>query len=216
MLLASCQGKFPTNSDGLAAEAKVTTVQLGPSNVTLGTGGVQQFQAVARDQFGNPMAASFEWSAFGGPISADGLYTAGDVPGTFEVTATENSSGVSGSASVVIEGQTSGGLILEATFDQFQGSQDFCDRATGQPWSIETGGCNAPNGRQFEIVDPGFQDPAQWGWLAANPNYTVENLPANNDPAPIGSRNRSGSSSRTTAIPRFQRTLVTALRHNWV
>ena len=53
-----------------------------PASINLHTGGVQQFTAVAQDQFGAALAAqpSFTWAATAGTISAGGLLTAPGSP----------------------------------------------------------------------------------------------------------------------------------------
>jgi hypothetical protein len=82
-------------------ERVVFAVRVTPSSAALETGGTQAFAAEAFDQFGEPIDGGFTWSATGGTIEPDGVYTAGDLAGEFIVTATETS-GVSGSAAVTI------------------------------------------------------------------------------------------------------------------
>jgi hypothetical protein len=85
----------------------VTTVEVAPASVTVRPGGTQQFEAAARDQFGNATSGTFDWSGSGGSITAEGLYTAGSQTGSYEVVATETS-GVADTASVTIAEVTAG------------------------------------------------------------------------------------------------------------
>jgi hypothetical protein len=71
-----------------------------PNPANLQTGGQQTFTAQGKDQNGQPMSATFAWSATGGTIDQSGNYAAGPTAGTFSVTAT--SGGVQGSATVNI------------------------------------------------------------------------------------------------------------------
>ncbi len=87
----------------------VTMVEVTPASATLRPGGVRQFDAVARDQFGNLTSGTFSWSASGGSVTSEGLYTAGSQTGSHEVVATE-SSGVADTASVTIAEVTAGYL----------------------------------------------------------------------------------------------------------
>jgi len=76
----------------------VTTVTVSPASVELPAGDSQIFTAEVEDQNGNPMDSPVSWSATGGTITSEGVYTAGDNEGAFDVTAT--SEGVTGSAVV--------------------------------------------------------------------------------------------------------------------
>src|SRR5204862_1537592 len=75
----------------------LTTITVTPNPANVATGGTQQFTAQGSDQNGNPIAASFSWSASGGSIDGNGLYSA-TTQGTFTVTASSGS--VSGNATV--------------------------------------------------------------------------------------------------------------------
>jgi hypothetical protein len=71
----------------IVVPAELTQVVLGPTAVELGRGMTQQFVVAAGDRFGNRIAdAAFQWSVTdGGSIDDSGLYTAGDVPGEYDV-----------------------------------------------------------------------------------------------------------------------------------
>jgi hypothetical protein len=81
-------------------------VRVSPASVSLDPGATQQFSARVEDQVGNEVAASIEWSATGGAISAEGLYTAGDVPGNYRVIARDKGYGIADTAEVSIVGPT--------------------------------------------------------------------------------------------------------------
>lgn len=99
--IASVDGAFPTErfqfaiddiiwDDGGQDGPIASTIQVTPSTATINVGQTQQFIAQVYDQNGNSMDASLSWSATGGSISNDGLYT-GIAEGTFTVTATSGS-----------------------------------------------------------------------------------------------------------------------------
>jgi hypothetical protein len=78
-----------------AVRVTVATVAVNPPSISIAPGSTQQFSAA------ESASASIAWSATGGTISSGGLYTAGTTPGTFAVTASDNS-GNRTTASVVI------------------------------------------------------------------------------------------------------------------
>jgi uncharacterized protein YjdB len=69
-----------------------------PKNVTVQTGGTQQFTAYGRLSSGDSVAVSVTWVATGGAVSSSGLYTTGSAPGGYVVSA--SASGITGSATV--------------------------------------------------------------------------------------------------------------------
>ncbi len=90
-----------TNASGLSACSSVDVtfnqvfyqIAITPGNPgTLHKGSTQQYQAVAEDQFGEPMPCqpTFTWTTKSGTITPDGLFTAG-VYGSDSVTATAGS-----------------------------------------------------------------------------------------------------------------------------
>ena len=90
----------PTAS--LTNAPQVTTITATPANQQVGVGGQITYSASAKDQFGNPIVANFDWSATRGTVNPNGTYTAPATTGGDTVTAT--SSGVSGSASISVLG----------------------------------------------------------------------------------------------------------------
>lgn len=84
-------------------------VVIAPNPADIGIEMTQQFVAVAADQYGNRISGlAFTWSVQnGGTVDTDGLFTAGDTPGTYRdmVKAEATSGGItrSGVASVTVE-----------------------------------------------------------------------------------------------------------------
>ena len=84
------------------AAPSVTSVLLAPDSVQVAEGGQQQFSAMARYSDGTTGSITVAWGADGGTISATGLYTAGSVPGAFQVVATDSASGQADISAVTI------------------------------------------------------------------------------------------------------------------
>ena len=112
-----------------SASAKVTivpgpvdSVSLSPERVKLVPGDQQQFQAITFDAFGNETTRpQVSWEAGAGTIDADGLFTAGSVPGRYlkdiKVTATENETELVREASVDIPFSGFGTAIIDGRMD---------------------------------------------------------------------------------------------------
>ena len=93
-------GVSTTANVALAVSQSVTRITTSPNGQGVAQGGSRQFVAAALDQFGEAMAATFDWSATGGTISSAGLLTAGMTPGNYQVTAIVGS--VIGSAAYTV------------------------------------------------------------------------------------------------------------------
>ncbi|MHB1192199.1 MAG: hypothetical protein ACYC6F_04055 [Longimicrobiales bacterium] len=98
-------------SDGISAFATVTvvvgplaTITVSPDPSDLGIGATQTFTAVGRDAAGNVIAITPTWSviAGGGTIAGSGVFTAGNLPGTYANTVQATSGGISGLATVTV------------------------------------------------------------------------------------------------------------------
>ena len=96
-----------TNDDLLyslfaAAPPVLTTISVAPASASVAAGGQQQFSATGRDQYGQPIAATYGWSVSGGgTIDPTGLFHAGSTAGgPYSVTAASGT--VSGTASVSV------------------------------------------------------------------------------------------------------------------
>ena len=104
--ITDARGLSVTSDASVTVAAALTSVTVTPQGVSVANGKTQQFSAVARDQFGNPLATqpAFTWSlAAGGvgSVSASGLYTAPS-SGTGSATVTATTGGKSGSAGVTV------------------------------------------------------------------------------------------------------------------
>ena len=69
-------------------ERRFNGVVLTPDRASLATGGTQQFRAYGVLSNGDTVAVKTRYRVTGGEITAGGLYTAGPVPGTYDVIAT--------------------------------------------------------------------------------------------------------------------------------
>ncbi|MBP2648474.1 MAG: hypothetical protein H6Q77_2098 [Gemmatimonadetes bacterium] len=95
-VLTSCSG-----SEG-PPEPNLSSIELSPASATLQVAATQQFTATGHFSDGSSAAVTVSWTATGGTVSASGLFTAGPVPGTFEVVATGQGGSVSGAAAVTV------------------------------------------------------------------------------------------------------------------
>src|ERR1043166_9444638 len=78
----------------------ISQILISPDSVSIAAGQSVQFQATGRTPSGETRPIKVRWSATGGTIDANGLYTAGSGLGAFEVTATLDGSTLSGKAKV--------------------------------------------------------------------------------------------------------------------
>lgn len=90
-------------------ESPVTDMFVTPSSVTLEAGATKQFRSYGRNALGDSVDTPGTWTATGGDVSGDGLYTAGDVAGDYEVKVTATGTTVSATASVTNPGRSGGG-----------------------------------------------------------------------------------------------------------
>lgn len=98
VLLAACGAG---NIDG-EGPPTLSSIVVAPGSAVLEAGATAQFGATGRLSDGRDSSISVSWSASGGTISADGLYTAGTSAGSFTVTATMAGSSLIGSAEVTV------------------------------------------------------------------------------------------------------------------
>ena len=124
--LFSASNEFAVSETRLAdpqCESVVITIE--PSSVTVAKGGTAQFTATVT----GASDTSVTWSAGGGSITQDGVYTAGSASGSFTVTATSVADpSVSAEATVNIpEGNPIGGQWLgDMTITADTGRVDTC------------------------------------------------------------------------------------------
>jgi hypothetical protein len=80
----------------------LTQIVLTPATAVLPSGGTQQFTAEGRLSDGSITSVSVTYSATGGTITTGGLYTAGQIAGNYQVTATQQGGTLAGSANVTV------------------------------------------------------------------------------------------------------------------
>jgi len=68
-------------------ESMLAEIEISPDSVDVDVGGTQQFEVTGRNQVGEVVAFNPTWTATGGTIDENGLFTAGDETGIFSVTA---------------------------------------------------------------------------------------------------------------------------------
>jgi parallel beta-helix repeat protein len=101
----------------------LASIRVAPDSVTMAPGDSAQFTASGVDQFGNDFNFTPVWSATGGVIDANGLYIAGNIAGTFLVTAAGPNTQVKGQAVVRIEvtvGVEEGATAIPTEFRLYQ------------------------------------------------------------------------------------------------
>jgi hypothetical protein len=74
-----------------ASAPELASISVSPSSVTLKSGATQPFVASGKAGDGTKMDPSVTWTATGGTIGSDGVYTAGSAAGTYRVVATHES-----------------------------------------------------------------------------------------------------------------------------
>jgi len=138
------------------------TITVSPTGVTLTPGATQQFTAVIKDAAGNVLTTVPNWSvaAGGGTISATGLFTAGNVAGSYPSTVTASVGTLAGRASVTV---TPGPLAAITVTPNpavlpIGGTQQFTAVgrdafgnvvAFGASWSVQAGGGMIDNAGLF-------------------------------------------------------------------
>jgi hypothetical protein len=134
----------------------LATITVTP-NPTLPIGALQPFTATGRDAKGNLVAITPTWSivAGGGSInSSSGLFTAGNVAGTFTLTVQATSGGISGRATVIVTSPgglatimvtpNPGGTVVNGTIQYSAEGQDangtVIPIVPAATWSVVSGG----------------------------------------------------------------------------
>jgi hypothetical protein len=87
-----------------------TALELSPASVSLAAHASQQFTARTRMSDGSTADVAARFTATGGTITGDGLFTAGAATGTYRVVATD-SSGLADTATVTVTGTFTGTVI---------------------------------------------------------------------------------------------------------
>jgi hypothetical protein len=101
-LLISCLTSACTSNDALEPVPTVTQLLLTPAATTVLPGVPEQFTALGLLTDGTTAPVSADFTATGGTITHDGLYTADSVPGDYEVTA-RTTSGLATTSAVKID-----------------------------------------------------------------------------------------------------------------
>lgn len=89
------------DSEGGAPSATVSSVRVQPDSAVVDPGQQEKFSAEGLDDDGDTVPVEVNWSATGGSISDDGIFTAGENAGAYSVSA-RDTSGMVGSARVRI------------------------------------------------------------------------------------------------------------------
>ena len=93
----------------------VVQVFTSPDSITLDPDETGQFLAFGRTQSGDSVPVAVQWSASGGTITTDGLYTAGPNFGTYQITARATTSTVQSSSTVKNRGALTEVFVTPAT-----------------------------------------------------------------------------------------------------
>lgn len=97
-LLAACRaGGTPTNPS-----LRQVQLLIAPASVSIQAGGTQQFSVTGMMSDGSTQSASAAFSATGGTITPQGLYTAGNTAGAFRVVAASTDGRLSDTAAVTV------------------------------------------------------------------------------------------------------------------
>lgn len=101
-----------TNATTLPAGNTIASITITPAKASTILGRTQQFNATALDQSGMPLTPqpTFTWTASGGSIDGNGLYTATTLGGPFVITAASGS--VSKTATITVSPAAFTGLTL--------------------------------------------------------------------------------------------------------
>src|SRR3989454_809397 len=81
---------------------QLVQILVSPASVTLREGAAQQFSAFGRKNTGDSVSVSVNYTATGGAITPNGLYTAGQAPGNFRVMAKQNGGALADSSTVTV------------------------------------------------------------------------------------------------------------------
>jgi hypothetical protein len=170
----------------LAGGQTISAVNVSPPSATLSPGGTQQFSATVLDGNGQPIpGAPVNWSIVngGGTISPEGLFTAGGLAGTFTGTVVASSSGVTGSATVVVEVQAPPPVLTAinpatAAVGQaiIASGQDFVSGATVQLGTTPAEAVTVQSSQSISFVVPAGLPAATYDVTVTNPNGQFSTL----------------------------------------
>lgn len=182
-------GLTTTDTVSVTVSQTATTLSATPADVSVQTGGTQQFTAAVQDQFGQPMSATVGWSVSGGgTIDSTGLFTAGGTPGgPHTVTATSGSASDTASVDVLSSPPTlttiavtpPSALVEKGLTVQFSatGYDQAGNPLFTQPsfaWSVNAGGTIDSTGLFTAFSEGAFTVTASSGGVSGTASVTVE------------------------------------------
>ncbi|MFC1660018.1 Ig-like domain-containing protein [Gemmatimonadota bacterium] len=140
-------------------------VEVAPASVELLVGETAQFEAITRDSIGNVLERSVVWSANGGMVDDQGVYTAGSTPGSYLLTATAQGGSATGESQITVLPPELIGLDLSPDLDslsagdslQFTATAEWTDGG-GHPYEVSfsaTGGTISTDGMYVADSLPG-------------------------------------------------------------
>lgn len=210
--LAACELPSRAVTDPSAPVVQIVTA---PDLVIVDPYETKQFLAYGRTQAGDSVPVGVRWSAAGGTITSNGLYTTDTVAGDFLVTATASNAPVSGSSRVSNRGPLAQVIVTPATAATLVGGQwqfvAYGRRRNGDSvavsvaWSATGGAISAgglytagPTGGTYRVI---ATDGA--GRLADTATVTVTVVPVASVTLSPASANLSvGQTVQLTATPK--------------
>lgn len=162
--------------------------EIAPEDATLEPGEEFDFDALL---YGEPHP-SVTWTATGGEITQSGVYTAGDIAGTFTVTATSNLSGLSESAVVTIgAGPPPGSLVVLETRTS---TATATASATNEQDGDNGGGALTDFAPGIVEADAGITSPEGDSGLSSSSATFTRSFDANGDVESISSETEASAS----------------------
>jgi hypothetical protein len=158
-----------------------TQLTVTPQTVTLAPGGTVQFSA----SINGTATQAVTWSADGGTITPDGLYTAGAAPGTYVVTATSDADpSLSGSASVTIESGDPLNFSVEVRAERFGTICETDFRAGPPPLTVSAACAELPRldksphpGADIVLTANGSASSVAWTASGTTAPFVLGDLP---------------------------------------
>jgi hypothetical protein len=92
-----------------ATQAQLVSISVAPGSATLQPGETQRFAVSGKLSDGTTIAPPVTWTATGGTVARDGIYTAGQTAGTFRAVATDTSGTLADTAVITIGSTTATG-----------------------------------------------------------------------------------------------------------
>jgi hypothetical protein len=140
-LVLSCSSGDVKAGLGPNEPSPITQLVVSPSSAVIEASGVLAFEVAALHQDGTSTIPSVSWSASGGTITADGLYSAGGTAGTYEVVAVQQGGTLADNSTVTITAAQLQAVILTPSTasvatggtQQFGVSGQWSDGSTAAP-----------------------------------------------------------------------------------